>query len=127
MSTPWHLLLALAALAAVYVLLPVAALTFSAYRGRRTLHCPEVRKVACVGVDARRAALASLFGRRRLRVQDCSLWPGTGECTQGCLRALPRSRRSPRRRLRVERRSGLGLREVQARSLTVYLLPGGKG
>ncbi len=87
MDTPWNLLIAIVALALGYVLLPVASTTFFHYRGKKALHCPEAEKAAGVQIDARRAALGSIFGRTRLRVQDCSL-PARKHCAQGCLRNL---------------------------------------
>lgn len=91
MNAPWTLLIALASLAVVYVLLPVALTTFFSYRGGRVLHCPETGKEADVNIDARRAAFGSMFGRAKLQVRDCSLWPGKKSCKQGCLNALTAS------------------------------------
>lgn len=88
MDAPWNLLVALAALALGYVLFPVASTTFFHYRGTRTLRCPETEKDAGVQIDARRAALGSIFGRTHLRVQNCSLWPARQRCAQGCLKHL---------------------------------------
>lgn len=86
MSAPWNFLIAIAVLAVGYVLLPVAATTFFDYRGKKSLRCPLTGGEAKVGIDARRAAFTSVFGKTRLRVQDCSLWPGKKHCTQDCLR-----------------------------------------
>ncbi len=88
MDAPWNLLVALAALALGYVLLPVASTTFFHYRGARTLRCPETEEEAGVQIDARRAAFSSIFGKTRVQVQDCSLWPARRRCAQGCLKHL---------------------------------------
>lgn len=91
MSAPWNFLIAIAALAVGYVLLPVAATTFFDYRGKKSLRCPLTGEEAKVGIDARRAAFTSVLGKTRLRVQDCSLWPGKRHCAQDCLRPFTSS------------------------------------
>ena len=87
MSAPWIAVTAIIALAAVYVLVPVAADTFRRFRTKRSLRCPETGREAEVGIDAGRAALTSAFGRALLRVKNCSLWPGRKECAQECVRS----------------------------------------
>jgi hypothetical protein len=96
MNTPWILLIALASLAAVYVLFPVAFTTFLSYRDRRVLYCPETGKKANINIDAHHAALGSLFGRTKLRVRDCTLWPGKKYCKQECLHTLTPATGMPR-------------------------------
>ena len=87
MSAPWILLLALAALAVLYVLLPIAAQTFASYRRARVLRCPETGSDATVQIDARHAALTSIPGPPDLRVTGCSHWPAREGCAQGCVTA----------------------------------------
>jgi hypothetical protein len=85
MSAPFITLLAIAGLAVGYVLLPIVADTYSRYRRRRALRCPETGLVADVQVDARHAAATAIPGPPELRVQDCSLWPDRRGCEQSCL------------------------------------------
>ena len=86
MSAPGIAVAAIIALAAVYVLVPVAADTFRRFRTRKSLICPETGQQVEVGIDARRAALTSAFGRALLRVKNCSLWPQRKECGRDCVR-----------------------------------------
>lgn len=85
---PWVILPALAALAILYVLLPVALTTFSRYRRQQNLKCPETGKEAGLYFDAGRAAVSACYGRPALSVQNCSLWPERSGCAQAC-RRLP--------------------------------------
>ena len=94
MSTPWIIIAAIAAIAVLYILLPVAADTFSRYRAKRVLRCPETGGEAEVSVDASRAAFFSTLGRTILRVKDCSLWPERKGCGQDCLKPAAPSKAS---------------------------------
>jgi hypothetical protein len=85
MSHPWIVVLAIFALALLYVLTPLVADTFRRFRSPRLLRCPETGGKAEVGIDASRAALTSAFGRPLLRVKSCSLWPEKEQCRQDCL------------------------------------------
>ena len=85
MSHPWIVLVAILAVAFLYVLTPLVADTFRRFRYPGMLRCPETGGKAEVGVDASRAALTSAFGRPRLRVKGCSLWPERERCQQSCL------------------------------------------
>lgn len=97
MSAPWIVLVAIVALAAVYVLLPVVGAVFVRYRGTRGLTCPETGADAKVRVDARWAAFTAAFRHPILRVKSCSLWPEKSGCEQSCL-GLPESeKREPLR------------------------------
>jgi hypothetical protein len=84
MNAVW-LVLAIAALAAVYVWFPVAADVYYRLRGKRILICPEARKNAEVRADAGQAALTAAFSRPRVRVKSCSLWPARLGCGESCL------------------------------------------
>lgn len=85
MGSPWILVAAILALGLLYVLVPVVADAFRRFRTRRMLRCPETGSEAEVGLDARKAALTSAFGRPLLRVKNCSLWPQREDCHQECL------------------------------------------
>lgn len=87
---PWLVLLAIALLAAVFVVVPVVAATFSHYRRAWLLRCPAEGTDARVTVDATRAAIGEAVGRPALEVERCSLWPRLRLCRQECL-SLPTS------------------------------------
>ncbi len=86
MTAPWILLAAIAALAVVYVLLPVIGAVFARFRAPRALACPEAGTRAEVAADAGWAAFTAAFTRPVLRIKRCSLWPGRSGCAQKCLR-----------------------------------------
>jgi hypothetical protein len=85
MSYPWIVLIAIVAVALLYVLVPLAADTYRRFRDTRALRCPETGGKVEVGIDASRAAFTSAFGRPFLRVKSCSLWPEKEQCKQDCL------------------------------------------
>jgi hypothetical protein len=84
MPSPGLVILGVVAVGAVFVLLPVALTSLAEYRRARRVECPEKRESATVTFDAGRAMRASLVGRIRLRVVDCSFWPEKSGCAQGC-------------------------------------------
>ena len=100
MGAPGIVVTAIIALAAVYVLVPVAADTFRRYRTKKSLRCPETGREAEVGIDAGRAALTSAFGRALLRVKNCSLWPERKECAQDCVRSASEVEEARRQNIR---------------------------
>jgi hypothetical protein len=81
---PWTILSAIAVLAIVYVLLPVALTTFARFRRQQNLRCPEAGQEAGLLFDPGRAALSACLGRPSLRVRNCSLWPARRGCGQAC-------------------------------------------
>ena len=85
MSHPWIVLVAVLAVALLYVLMPLVADTFRRFRSPRMLRCPETGGKAEVGIDASRAALTSAFGQPLLLARSCSLWPEKEQCKQDCL------------------------------------------
>ncbi|HYL80473.1 MAG TPA: hypothetical protein VEU07_06650 [Candidatus Acidoferrum sp.] len=85
MSHPGLVLVAILALALLYVLMPLMADTLRRFRGPRMLSCPEAGGEAEVGIDASHAALTSALGSPSLRVKTCSLWPEREQCKQACL------------------------------------------
>ncbi len=88
MERPLLLLAAIAALGAVYVVLPVMLDAFWRYHKRRSLTCPEEEKTASVRIDAKAAAWGAARDKTQLRVRDCSLWPEKSGCAQRCLAQL---------------------------------------
>ena len=85
MSQPWILLIGIVALAALYVLLPVAWDAYRRFRGARAVRCPATAARADVELDAGRAALTALFRHPAPRVARCTEWPRRQGCAQGCL------------------------------------------
>ena len=81
---PWTVLTAIAGLAIIYVLLPVALTTFARFRRQQDLRCPESGEEARLLFEPGRAALSACFGRPSLSVRNCSLWPARRGCGQAC-------------------------------------------
>ena len=86
MSSPGFVIVAVLAVAILYVLLPWVAHIFARYRAPRAVRCPEMDTKAWVEIDARHAALTAALGRPRLRLRECSLWVQRGPCALTCLR-----------------------------------------
>ena len=84
---PWIVLLAIVALALLFVVVPVAVTTFAHWRRPRRFLCPEEGTAARVTVAAGRAALGEALGRPALEVVRCSFWPRLRFCRQECLAA----------------------------------------
>jgi len=79
-------LVAILALALLYVALPVGVAMWSAWRRPRITRCAAIPAEAIIRV--RRAGLAEVAGCRALRrVAGCSLWPWRQGCEQRCLEA----------------------------------------
>jgi hypothetical protein len=80
-----YLIIAIAAVAILYFVAPLAVRTFMRYRGKRLITCPETRQPAGVDVDVKRATLSALTGSPELRLKSCSRWPERQDCGQECL------------------------------------------
>jgi hypothetical protein len=85
MTEPWIVVIGVAAVGALYVVVPVASDAFFRYRRKRSVRCPETGGTAEVKIDAVRAALDGAAGRPGLHVQDCSLWPQRRDCERACV------------------------------------------
>jgi nucleotide-binding universal stress UspA family protein len=83
----WIILLAITAVAALFVMLPVGAAILTRHRRPRSLRCPMTGRDASVQIDVPRATLGELIGRRALRIRSCSRWPRAWACRQQCLAA----------------------------------------
>jgi len=86
---PWTTLASLAALGALYPVLPVTADLYARFRAPRQVTCPDTGEAAEIVPDARHAALTGAFTRPRVRVRACTLWPARAGCHQACLRQIP--------------------------------------
>lgn len=89
---PWIVLLGLVVVALVFVVVPVGASAFAAWRRPIRLTCPRTGTEAQVSVPALAAAVASLFGRDA-GVERCSLWHAVRDCREECLALSEASRR----------------------------------
>ena len=88
MSATWMILVAVLVLAVIFVAIPIMADTFLRYRAKRVVHCPVENTNARVLVDAPIAALTSVLGQPKLRIDRCSLWPDRADCAQRCTRHM---------------------------------------
>jgi hypothetical protein len=79
---------AIAAIGVAYVLLPVGLSVFADFRKPNEVICPENGQPARVAVDATYAAMTSVVGMNRLRLEGCSRWPESGACDRACLSQL---------------------------------------
>ena len=88
MMTFVYLILAALVVAAIYFGIRYFVRTSERFGGERVIICPETGKAAMVEVDARHAALTSLFGQTDLRLENCWRWPMRQDCGQECLLQL---------------------------------------
>ena len=88
MSMTWTILVALLGLTVVAVVIPIASDTFLRYRRKRVVRCPVENTNARVLVNAPIAALTSVLGMPKLRIERCSLWPDRADCAQRWTRYL---------------------------------------
>ncbi len=88
MSQPGILIIAILALAALYVLLPIMITALRRFRGHERLRCPERGQAAEVNLDRRHAAFTLAIGKPHLRVRRCSLWSEKSGCSEACLKRL---------------------------------------
>ena len=83
-----YLILAALVMVAIYFAIRYFVRTSQRFGGERLIICPETGKQAMVEVDARHAALTSLFGQTDLRLENCWRWPMKQDCGQECLLQL---------------------------------------
>ena len=86
MTQPLLLILGIIAMGSLLVVFPVGLATFYRYRRRKVVTCPETHSPAEVRLDAHRAALTTVLGRPRLKVEDCSRWPEKKGCDEECVK-----------------------------------------
>ncbi len=58
------------------------------FRGTMLVTCSESLKPAAIKIAMWHTAAATLVGRRRLKVADCSRWPPRRDCGEDCLRQI---------------------------------------
>lgn len=88
MLTVIYAILAVLAATLIYFGIRFFVKTSQRFGGERVIICPETGKQAMVEVDARHAALTSLFGPPDLRLENCWRWPLRQDCGQECLLQL---------------------------------------
>jgi hypothetical protein len=95
MESPGLVILAILAIGAIFILLPVALLALTEHKRPRTVVCPETGRPATIGLDPGRAARGAIFGKEWLSVEDCTLWPEKGGCAQACICPAEPAEQSP--------------------------------
>lgn len=94
---PWVVLPAVIVVALIFVVVPVAVVTFVHWRRPLRLTCPRAGSEAQIRVSAARAAVAAVLARGAPGIERCSLWPTLRGCREECL-ALPTGDIRPVRR-----------------------------
>ncbi len=74
----------IAAVGALYVVVPVVVDAYRRFRGPKVVTCPETHEPAEVHVDAAHAASTAAVGKPELHVVRCSRWPQRHYCAQEC-------------------------------------------
>jgi hypothetical protein len=80
-----YLLVGIAVIVGVVFIIRTLGRTYAEYRGTHLVVCPETEKYEIVEIDARRAAITSLFGTPELRIENCSRWPEHPRCAKDCI------------------------------------------
>jgi hypothetical protein len=88
MDNPLTVVAAIAAVGALYVVVPVVADAYRRYRGTKTVICPENNQATEIQLDTAQAAASAAVGRPDLRVTGCSRWPERHHCGQECVEQL---------------------------------------
>ncbi len=70
---------------AFLVVLWIIMRAYTMLSGIMLVTCPETNALAAVELDARRAALAAILGRRTLQLKNCRRWRERGPCGEECL------------------------------------------
>jgi hypothetical protein len=60
-------------------------------RGARLVTCPSTHGTVAVEIDASKAAFTASFGRPKLELSDCSLWPERAGCGTPCLAQIEKA------------------------------------
>lgn len=82
----WILIVAAAVIAVFLLYRAYGSLrTYSQFRGKRLVNCPENHQTAAVELDAREAAHEAFTHKPRMQLTECSRWPDRKDCGQQCL------------------------------------------
>ena len=66
---------AIATLAVIYILLPVAGDAYRRFVRQRVVTCPQNERLTEIHLDAGYAARSALVGAPKARVNGCTRWP----------------------------------------------------
>jgi hypothetical protein len=88
MKTALLTILAVVAIGALYVVVPVVVGAYRRYRGVKTPICPETGERVGVELDARHAAVTAAFGEPDLHVKRCTRWPEHHDCDEACRESI---------------------------------------
>jgi len=80
-----YVVIAFAIVAVAYLLVRKPVRSYLALRGDRVVSCPDNDETVAVRLDATRAALDSVSGGERWRLESCTRWPEKAGCGQECL------------------------------------------
>ncbi len=79
----------ISALAVLFILTPVTLHVYGLYQDPKELKCPETGRLTSVQIGAGKAAISSLFGEPKIRIEGCANWPGKKNCARKCLDISP--------------------------------------
>ena len=85
-TNPLLLIAGILAFGLLFVVAPIAMETYRRFRHQKVITCPETNGLAEVNLKTRLAVLGAAFGRPRIRVKNCSLWPNKKGCDEKCVR-----------------------------------------
>jgi hypothetical protein len=85
MNAPWVTIAAIAGLAILYILIPVAADTYRNFIRMQVVRCPEIQRLAEVDLDIGYAVRSALVGSPHARVIGCTRWPERKGCLAKCI------------------------------------------
>jgi len=83
---PMMVILGVLLVALFFVVVPMFAIGLTSFRRRRMVRCPVTSQDASVEVSKTSAALSEFQREPKLRLVDCSLWPGHEDCGQTCVK-----------------------------------------
>jgi hypothetical protein len=86
MTNPLWVIAGIAAIALVYVLVPVAVSGYARFRKGLDVVCPEEGQSVHIGVTGASAAFSHFRSPGHLTVAACPLWPDRKDCAQHCVR-----------------------------------------
>jgi hypothetical protein len=75
----------IAAIGALYVVVPVMTEAYRRFRGVKAVTCPDADWPAAIELDVGHAAVSMALGPPDLRVMRCSRWPERHYCDQACV------------------------------------------
>ena len=78
----------IAAVGALYVVVPVVTDAYRRFRGTKVVICPETHAPAEIQLDVGQAAASMATGPPDLKVTRCSRWPERHYCDQACAKQV---------------------------------------